>query len=39
MTYGNEAQLEFAYCDLCLLAAVKPVSERECDMDAAGETT
>jgi hypothetical protein len=39
MTYGNEAQLEFVYCDPCLLATVKPVSERECDMDAAGETT
>jgi hypothetical protein len=39
MTYRNEVQLEFVYCDPCLLATVKPVSERECDMDAAAETT
>lgn len=29
MTYGNEAQLEFVYCDPCLLATVKPAGERE----------
>ena len=33
MAYGNEAQLEFVYCDPCMLATVKPASEREGDTD------
>ena len=28
MTYGNEGQMTFVYCDPCLLATVKPASER-----------
>jgi len=39
LVYGNEAQLEFIYCDPCLLATVKPASERGCGMDVAEETT
>ena len=35
MAYGNEAELEFVYCDPCLLATVKPANERECNTDAA----
>ena len=35
MAYGNEAELEIVYCDPCLLAKVKPASERECDADVA----
>ena len=35
MVYGNQAQMEFVYCDPCLLATVKPASERECGMDTA----
>ena len=39
MAYGNEAELEFVYCDPCFLATVKPASERESEMDTAIETT
>lgn len=39
MAYGNEARLEFVYCDPCLLATVKPASERECNVDAAVGTS
>ena len=39
MAYGNEAELEFVNCDPCLLATVKPASERESEMDTAIETT
>ena len=39
MAYGNEAELEFVYCDSCFLATVKPASERESEMVTAIETT
>ena len=39
MAYGNEAELEFVYCDPCLLATVKPVKRRKSDTGAAAETS
>ena len=30
IVYGNEAELKFVYCDPCLLATVKPASQRGC---------
>ena len=38
MAYGNEAQLEFVYCDPCLLATVKPANERESDTEMVAGT-
>lgn len=33
MAYGNEAQMEFVYCDPCLLATVAPMNKRERGID------